>query len=126
MTIRDILTFLFTLFDDVIISEDVTVNNGYVDINEHGKQVLETIGRLQVLASYINTYIEENKAVLLNAMDGAGFVKQDIGSMNLKYTPEKSTVRFDQSAFKKDYPDLFEKYRKEVPQKRSLQVNKVD
>lgn len=65
---------------------------------------------------------DDIKSAALAAMKKHGLKSWDCEQLKMTYVPEGSSQRFDSAAFKKDHPDLYAQYMKEINTKESIRI----
>ena len=90
------------------------------------EQVLDIqkqVATLKFLQDKIKKTDEEMRKSIIQAFEAHPDVKTiKFEHLTLTYTPETTTTSFDTESFKKDYPELFEKYQKNSTRKASVTI----
>lgn len=85
--------------------------------------IQKQVATLKLLQDKIKKTDDEMRKNIIQAFEAHPDVKTiKFEHLTLTYTPEVATTSFDTDAFKKDYPELFEKYQKQSTRKSSVTI----
>lgn len=85
--------------------------------------IQKQVATLKFLQDKIKKADDEMRKNIIQAFEAHPDVKTvKFEHLSLTYTPESTTTSFDTESFKKDYPELFEKYQKKSTRKSSVTI----
>lgn len=119
----NILRDSYKLIEEKWTTMDVSATSMNVDdFGEDVRQLLFAIEQKSVLVKDESAKLDELKSQLLFIMkeNGAGAITTD--RMNVNFVPSSESISFDSAKFKKENPELAEKYQKKTAKKEYLTI----
>ena len=95
-------------------------------ITAKAQQTLQDLHDAEVLANLLNSYIANTKEALYEIAKIKGLENKEVhtyGNVSIKYVTGGKTKRFDSVRFKKENPDVAEKYIVEGSRKGHVEVS---
>lgn len=86
------------------------------------QSIVDEVYELLLAQSMIEERVEEFKKFVKGKMEEKGMPPGDFGKFRISYTKESTSMVFDSAKFKKENPELAEKYMKEQKRSASLRI----
>lgn len=104
------------------------VDNALPPVEEQQESALMTSEAVQFFVQILrkqeelDNIVKDLKAKLIQAMKESGVKSWDAGVFKVTYSPETSSMQFDSTRFKKENPDVADKYMKKVNKNESIRI----
>lgn len=100
-------------------SDLIKVENNEVIV---AQELIDEITKTEMMAKEVKDRQDEMKSAILKAMEENGIKQIKNDMFTISYTEAHTSERFDSTAFKKDMPNLYEKFLKESNVKSSIRI----
>lgn len=98
------------------------VNQNEIELTKDGIKFIKKMQKAKIELAKMEDRLKDMFMIAMKESNVDNYVSPD-GTFKVKYIKESTSKRFDSTSFKKDNPELYEKYIKESKRKEYIRFN---